>query len=90
MTGAGYPHTLLAKKLGGGPATEKPHPQIFEIAIEQAGDDDVWMIGDNAEADCHGAVAAGLRAVLVRRTDQTFEPAVAGAVEAVAHVLATR
>ncbi len=46
---------------------EKPHPQAFRLALEQAGwPRSVWMIGDNPVADIAGAVSAGLRAILVR------------------------
>lgn len=49
---------------------EKPHPGAFEAAraaLEDAGE--VWMIGDNINADVLGAEAAGLRAILVRTED---------------------
>jgi len=46
---------------------EKPHPQAFALALASAGQPRVaWMIGDNPVADVGGAVAAGLRAILVR------------------------
>ena len=46
---------------------EKPHPQAFRLALEQAGwPRSAWMIGDNPTADYAGAVTAGIRAVLVR------------------------
>jgi putative hydrolase of the HAD superfamily len=46
---------------------EKPHPRAFALALASAGQPRVaWMIGDNPVADVRGAVAAGLRAILVR------------------------
>jgi len=46
---------------------EKPHPKAFEAVFAnypeaRAG----WMIGDSWRADVQGAVAVGMRAVLVR------------------------
>ena len=46
---------------------EKPHPKMFEAAIQAAGPcEAVWMIGDHYEVDVLGAHAAGLPAILVR------------------------
>ena len=47
----------------------KPDPEIFRIAARVAGDtlEGAWMIGDAAESDIAGAVAAGLRSVWLRR-----------------------
>jgi putative hydrolase of the HAD superfamily len=46
---------------------EKPHPEAFRIALAACGNPaEVWMVGDNAQADVGGAEAAGLRAILVR------------------------
>lgn len=46
---------------------EKPHPEVFRIALAAAGDPaDVWMVGDNPVADVAGAEALGLPAILVR------------------------
>jgi HAD superfamily hydrolase (TIGR01458 family) len=46
----------------------KPSPAFFKLAIESLGcsASDVAMIGDDAEADVGGAMAAGLKGVLVR------------------------
>ncbi|WOJ90965.1 TIGR01458 family HAD-type hydrolase [Methylocapsa polymorpha] len=46
----------------------KPAPAFFELAVESLGRraEDVVMIGDDAEADIGGAMAAGLKAILVR------------------------
>ena len=50
---------------------EKPHPGIFRFAFEAMGvdpsADDLWMIGDNYDADVLGAEGVRLRAVLVRQ-----------------------
>jgi putative hydrolase of the HAD superfamily len=45
---------------------EKPHPRIFEAALEAAGVDPaaVLLIGDDPVADVEGARAVGMRAVL--------------------------
>ncbi len=46
---------------------EKPHPEAFRPALEQADRPaTAWMIGDNPVADVAGAVSAGLQAILVR------------------------
>jgi HAD superfamily hydrolase (TIGR01458 family) len=46
----------------------KPSPAFFKLAVEGLGCDpaDVAMIGDDAEADAGGAMAAGLMGILVR------------------------
>lgn len=46
----------------------KPAPMFFKLAVEGLGcaAKDVVMIGDDAEADVGGAMAAGLMGVLVR------------------------
>jgi putative hydrolase of the HAD superfamily len=49
---------------------EKPHPEMFNIAVRAAGSPEVvWMVGDNAVADYDGAEAVGLQAVVVRHPD---------------------
>ena len=49
---------------------EKPHPRAFEAALAGLADPgEVWMIGDNVEADVLGAESMGLRAILVRKDD---------------------
>ena len=46
---------------------EKPHPRVFAAARAAAGDPaEVWMVGDNPQADLRGAEAAGIPAILVR------------------------
>jgi putative hydrolase of the HAD superfamily len=48
---------------------EKPHPEAFRRVIATLpADAAVWMIGDSLDADVRGAEAAGLPAILVRKT----------------------
>ena len=48
----------------------KPHGSIFEAALERAGvpAGAALMVGDSLKADVEGALSAGLRAVLLRRS----------------------
>jgi HAD superfamily hydrolase (TIGR01549 family) len=48
----------------------KPHPSIFERALDQAGVPaaEAMMIGDSLRADIEGAVALGMRGLLLRRS----------------------
>lgn len=48
----------------------KPHRSIFDEALERAGADrsSSVMVGDSLRADVHGALAAGMRAILLRRS----------------------
>lgn len=48
---------------------EKPHPRIFEWALEQAGVEPsaVIHVGDHVDADVLGATAVGIDAVLIDR-----------------------
>lgn len=48
----------------------KPHRSIFDAALERAGvgAHEAMMVGDSLRADIEGALAAGLRAVLIRRS----------------------
>jgi putative hydrolase of the HAD superfamily len=49
---------------------EKPHPEMFNIALRAAGSPDtVWMVGDNTVADYEGAEKLGIDAILVRHPD---------------------
>jgi putative hydrolase of the HAD superfamily len=54
----------------------KPHPAIYRQALEELGvaPSEAVMVGDDLRADIGGALAAGMRAVWVRRpptrTDQ--------------------
>jgi putative hydrolase of the HAD superfamily len=48
---------------------EKPHPAAFAPALDVAGrSGEIWMIGDNPDADIRGAEAAGIPGILVRAT----------------------
>ncbi|HOJ11068.1 MAG TPA: HAD-IA family hydrolase [Clostridiales bacterium] len=49
---------------------EKPNPRIYKAAFERAlHAKDIWMIGDNINADVLGAEQAGIKAILVRSMD---------------------
>lgn len=50
----------------------KPHPTIFQAALQQLGVDPVHavMVGDSVEEDVEGARALGLRAILMDREDR--------------------
>ncbi len=62
VTGLEYASGKTATVLG------KPAPAFFQLAVESLGcfPQNVVMIGDDAEADVGGAMAAGLKAILVR------------------------
>ncbi|MVA75147.1 HAD-IA family hydrolase [Auraticoccus sp. F435] len=49
----------------------KPHPLAFAAAVERLGvrAEEVLMVGDSLENDVRGALAAGMSAVLLDRTD---------------------
>jgi putative hydrolase of the HAD superfamily len=51
---------------------EKPHPRIFEWALERAGvsSAEAMHVGDHPEADVQGALRAGMSAVLIDRFDR--------------------
>lgn len=50
----------------------KPHPSLFVEALSLAGvePDEALMVGDSLAADVRGALGAGLRAVLLRRSGE--------------------
>lgn len=50
----------------------KPHPSIFEEALQRAGVEPraAVMVGDSLKADVEGALGAGMRAVLLRRSGE--------------------
>jgi putative hydrolase of the HAD superfamily len=58
----------------------KPHPSIFEEALSRAGVEAAasLMVGDSLKADVRGALAAGMRAVLLRRSGEVPEDVPAG------------
>jgi putative hydrolase of the HAD superfamily len=53
----------------------KPHPSIFEVALEQAGvqRDEAVMVGDSLAHDVEGARRFGMRAILVSRSGQPVD-----------------
>jgi HAD superfamily hydrolase (TIGR01549 family) len=53
----------------------KPHPTIFQSALEQLGVDasESVMVGDSIEEDVQGARALGMRALLVDREDRHLD-----------------
>jgi putative hydrolase of the HAD superfamily len=49
---------------------EKPNPIIYKLAVEKAGrSNNIWMIGDNINADVLGAEQIGIKGILVRQKD---------------------
>lgn len=49
---------------------EKPNPRAFELGREAAGyPDQIWMVGDNPDADVRGAESVGIPAILVRHEE---------------------
>jgi putative hydrolase of the HAD superfamily len=58
----------------------KPHRSIFEEAVSRAGvtADTALMVGDSLRHDVIGAIAAGMRAVLLRRSGENPPDAPAG------------
>lgn len=49
---------------------EKPHPEMFRIAMRDAGEPaEAWMVGDNPIADHDGAERCGINGILVRYPD---------------------
>ena len=54
---------------------DKPHPEAFRGVLDALGGaGEVWMIGDNADADVAGAKAASIPAILVREQREGVEP----------------
>jgi putative hydrolase of the HAD superfamily len=50
----------------------KPHRSIFDAALDRAGvrASEAMMVGDSLKADIEGALGAGMRAVLLRRSGE--------------------
>lgn len=47
---------------------EKPHPGAYQIVLDALPAlREVWMVGDNIQADVQGAIKMGIPAILVRR-----------------------
>ena len=66
---------------------EKPNPRAYEIAREACGHPtELWMVGDNPEADVRGAEAVGIPAVLVRTQDASVERVAADLYEVARYV----
>ena len=59
---AHYFETVTNSEMAG---VKKPHPRIFELALEKASakKDESIMIGDNFEADILGAVNFGMESI---------------------------
>ncbi len=50
---------------------EKPHPQIYQLALDRAGwPHTCWMIGDKVREDVLAPEEAGIPGILVRRKDR--------------------
>jgi putative hydrolase of the HAD superfamily len=51
----------------------KPHRSIFDAALERAGvpASAALMVGDSLKHDVEGALAAGMKAVLLRRSGES-------------------
>lgn len=54
---------------------DKPHPEIFEIALKKAGvaSGEALFIGDQYNIDIIGAHKVGMKAVLINRTNQAAD-----------------
>jgi putative hydrolase of the HAD superfamily len=66
---------------------EKPHPEAFAHARRAAGEaEQIWMVGDNKDADVAGAERVGIPAILVRRDGERV-PGIARQVKTLADVL---
>ena len=69
-SGCGLDELIEQVHTSGVTGYEKPHPEMFKIAVRAAGSpDNVWMVGDNVIADYEGAEKLGIDAVLVRHPD---------------------
>lgn len=54
---------------------EKPHPEMFALARKLSGDpQNLWMVGDNPQADIEGARVAGIPGILVQHPDRPLAP----------------
>jgi putative hydrolase of the HAD superfamily len=56
---------------------DKPNPEIYALGMQAAGNPaQVWMVGDNPEADIAGAARCGIPGILVRRAapGMTYAP----------------
>ncbi|MCU1527212.1 MAG: hypothetical protein JWP75_975 [Frondihabitans sp.] len=59
----GLGHLVAGAVISESAGIQKPDPAIFRRAMSDhgAGPDETWMVGDNPDADIHGAQAVGLR-----------------------------
>lgn len=59
----GLEHLVDGAVISESAGLEKPDPEIFRSAMgdRHARADETWMVGDNADADIHGAQEAGIR-----------------------------
>lgn len=66
----GYFHAVVCADTAG---AGKPEPRIFEAAAQRLGVDpaDCWHVGDQVQADAVGAVASGMRPVVIDRQRRT-------------------
>ena len=62
-----FTHTLISDEIG----FNKPHPEIFQIALERNGvtKDEAIMIGDSYSSDIEGAKAAGIDQIWIHEGD---------------------
>jgi putative hydrolase of the HAD superfamily len=71
VQGTGLDHWIDAVVSSAVVGYEKPHAGIFAAAREIAGHDaQVWMVGDNPDADVAGAIAVGIPALLVQHPER--------------------
>ncbi len=65
----------------------KPHEEIFRYAKNLVNSDQIWMVGDNVDADFHGAIKAGMSAILIRAKNSDVSPAFENALEAARYII---
>lgn len=64
----GLSEFVVAVYCSGQTGAEKPHPKAFEAVFAEHPEARTgWMIGDSWRADVQGALAVGMRAILVRK-----------------------
>jgi putative hydrolase of the HAD superfamily len=67
VAGLGLDHHFDAIFSSARTGYEKPNPMAFQIALDHLSPTNVWMVGDNPQADVGGAEALGIPALLVTR-----------------------
>lgn len=71
VVGLGLGDLVSATITSGRIGYEKPHPEAFGAGRRAAGDaPELWMVGDNVDADVIGAEAVGIPAILVRNPSE--------------------